>query len=554
MSADSRRLSLAFLLSLLFHALLLSLTLGGQGIGLPGFGLPWGERRVEAPNLQVQLQPPPVPAAAPAPAPLPLTPPPVATPAREVLPQVTLRPRSAAAPATASQIASKARNKAKAKAKVKGKTKIKVKANATAIAKANAAPKTKTNATSNVASQPKAIAEARPATASTSTALRATPPLPDEGISSAVPMAKPEPAVIAIEPPAESTWKVPPPSPEPPVDNTLAANAATPPIAPLPMHEVTETAQKPVETDMLQQPVEVATHEEAVRVEAQRREAARLEAERQEAARAEAARSEAQRVEAARVEAAKLAAAKLEAERREAARIEAERLEAQRREATRLEAQRQEAARAEAARLEAERQEAARQAGIQRESDRTGTGRRESAGQQPGGQAADRAQAEREEDARHEERRRAMGRILDEEAARRKALEASRAQQPALPLSLSTARRIRLWGRSDPNIQLVDYAEAWARRIQLNAPVEIVRDLAKLPHSNPLVTVAIRSDGTIETVTIEVSSGSAAVDAAVRKIVQDTAPYPAFPPALARQYDVIEVRRTWHFDMAIRLY
>jgi hypothetical protein len=28
----------------------------------------------------------------------------------------------------------------------------------------------------------------------------------------------------------------------------------------------------------------------------------------------------------------------------------------------------------------------------------------------------------------------------------------------------------------------------------------------------------------------------------------------AFPPGLAREFDVIEIRRTWHFDMAIRLY
>ncbi len=28
---------------------------------------------------------------------------------------------------------------------------------------------------------------------------------------------------------------------------------------------------------------------------------------------------------------------------------------------------------------------------------------------------------------------------------------------------------------------------------------------------------------------------------------------PAFPPGLASEYDVIEVRRTWHFDTAIRL-
>ena len=36
-------------LSLLFHALLLSLTFGGQGLGLPGFGFPWQDRRADGP-------------------------------------------------------------------------------------------------------------------------------------------------------------------------------------------------------------------------------------------------------------------------------------------------------------------------------------------------------------------------------------------------------------------------------------------------------------------------------------------------------------------------
>jgi hypothetical protein len=40
----------------------------------------------------------------------------------------------------------------------------------------------------------------------------------------------------------------------------------------------------------------------------------------------------------------------------------------------------------------------------------------------------------------------------------------------------------------------------------------------------------------------------------VRRIVQSQAPYLAFPPALAREYDVIEIRRSWHFDMAVRLF
>jgi hypothetical protein len=35
--------------------------------------------------------------------------------------------------------------------------------------------------------------------------------------------------------------------------------------------------------------------------------------------------------------------------------------------------------------------------------------------------------------------------------------------------------------------------------------------------------------------------------------VEGHRPYPAFPPALAGEADVIEIRRTWHFDTAVRL-
>ena len=44
------------------------------------------------------------------------------------------------------------------------------------------------------------------------------------------------------------------------------------------------------------------------------------------------------------------------------------------------------------------------------------------------------------------------------------------------------------------------------------------------------------------------------IDDAVRRILQSQLPYQAFSPALAREFDVIEIRRTWYFDMAVRLY
>jgi TonB family protein len=68
-----------------------------------------------------------------------------------------------------------------------------------------------------------------------------------------------------------------------------------------------------------------------------------------------------------------------------------------------------------------------------------------------------------------------------------------------------------------------------------------------------MVTVAIRSDGSVESVSFMVSSGVAEVDEAIRRMVESQRPFPAFPAALARDFDVIEIRRTWYFDDAVRL-
>jgi len=68
-----------------------------------------------------------------------------------------------------------------------------------------------------------------------------------------------------------------------------------------------------------------------------------------------------------------------------------------------------------------------------------------------------------------------------------------------------------------------------------------------------MVTVSIRSDGSVESVTFVLSSGVAEVDEAIRRIVQSHVHYQAFPLELAREFNVVDIRRTWHFDTAIRL-
>lgn len=50
------------------------------------------------------------------------------------------------------------------------------------------------------------------------------------------------------------------------------------------------------------------------------------------------------------------------------------------------------------------------------------------------------------------------------------------------------------------------------------------------------------------------SSGVRELDEAVRRIARLLqAPYSALPPDIARQYDVLEIRRVWSFETTLRI-
>jgi chemotaxis protein histidine kinase CheA len=600
MSPELRRLTYALLLSLLIHTLLLSLTFGGQGFWVPSFGFPWQVRRIEVPDLRVVLVPPDT-AVHPA-----VTP--VAEPSQQAWVEQPVASGSVPTPSVsrvptpgpfAAAILSEASPSADAKPSVDAKPRTDAKPGTLAKPRTDVKARTDKSRTdvAGAASAKAPLHADRPG----GTAL---PPIPP-------------PDVIALERPDEATWMVPTTPAMPTADIAAAPSTSSPQTAMPSLQDASDATRAGIDQEASEKAVELtklepstqqgqreqeqleAARQDAILQEATRAEVARLEAERQEAARQAATQQEAQRQETARQEAARAEIARLEAERQqaarqaaaqqeaqrqetarqEAARAEVARLEAERQEAARQaaaqqegqrqETARQEVARAEVARLEAERQEAARQAAAQQEAQRQETARQEAARaevarieaerQEAARQAAAQQEAQRQETARQEAARReavlrAIGRQLDEEAARREAASNAARLPNTLPLSLSTARRVRLWGRTHPNAELVQYAEAWAQKIQFNTPVETVREMAKRPHTAPMVTVAIRSDGSVESVTIDVSSGVAQIDEAIRRIVEAQRPYLAFPTALAREFDVVEIRRTWHFDSAVRLY
>ncbi len=61
------------------------------------------------------------------------------------------------------------------------------------------------------------------------------------------------------------------------------------------------------------------------------------------------------------------------------------------------------------------------------------------------------------------------------------------------------------------------------------------------------MTVVIGADGRLVHAAIDESSGSPVLDRAARHIVKLSAPFPPFPPEVARDTDVLEITRTWIF-------
>jgi hypothetical protein len=503
MPAEHRRLTFGLMLSLAAHAMLLSLAFGGQGLGLAGFGLRLPDQRTEVPDMHIVLLPTPVPAAEPL-----------------LSKDVEQADDAKLTMMTAVYVAPPAKLPA---------------AESAPQASPEQVPKNKMVATSPVLAAISRLPAERPIEKA------ASPPKPKENL-------------IAMAKSDKPTWAVPPapglPAPATAVATPPLLDAADPKPDEHSQAEQLEAArQETAKQAATQQEAAkaAAAKAEAVRRETERNElakqaAARLEAVRQAAARAQAERQEiaeqaAIQQEAARQDAARAAAAKIETARIEAERHELAKQTAAKQAATQQEAARQEAARAETARVESERQEASRQADAKQAAVRQAVIQIEVARL-----AALQAEAEK-----RQEKLRAIGRQINEEAARR---DAAKRQLP----TVSSARRGRLFGRSDPNAALVLYAQTWSQKIELNMTFDMVREAAKQPHTDPMVTVAVRSDGSVESVTFVVSSGVPAIDEAIRRIVQSQANYQAFPPALTKDFDVIEIRRTWHFDMAIRLY
>ena len=98
--------------------------------------------------------------------------------------------------------------------------------------------------------------------------------------------------------------------------------------------------------------------------------------------------------------------------------------------------------------------------------------------------------------------------------------------------------------------RFAQYLEDWRQKVErvgtLNYPPEARGKL----YGSLVLTVSLAADGRVQSIEINRSSGYKVLDDAARRIVQLAAPYPAFPPDIRKDTDVIEITRTWTFTNA----
>lgn len=108
--------------------------------------------------------------------------------------------------------------------------------------------------------------------------------------------------------------------------------------------------------------------------------------------------------------------------------------------------------------------------------------------------------------------------------------------------------RRRFIGARTQEYRFAAYIEDWRAKVErvgeFNYP-QAARD--QKIYGSLVVTVSIKSDGSLERVEVNRSSGQRILDAAALRIVQLAAPYAPFPADIAKDTDIIHITRTWIF-------
>lgn len=108
---------------------------------------------------------------------------------------------------------------------------------------------------------------------------------------------------------------------------------------------------------------------------------------------------------------------------------------------------------------------------------------------------------------------------------------------------------------STQEYRYASYMEAWRMKVERIGHLNYPEEAKRLRLSGSLrLSVALKPDGTIYSITLRKSSGKKILDDAAIRIVRLAAPFAPFPDDIRKQTDILHIQRTWNFTSGNRLY
>jgi protein TonB len=108
--------------------------------------------------------------------------------------------------------------------------------------------------------------------------------------------------------------------------------------------------------------------------------------------------------------------------------------------------------------------------------------------------------------------------------------------------------RRKFIGARTEGVVYAEYVDQWRQRIEKIGTQYFPEEARRRKLYGSLVmTVHIKADGSVEKVEIDRSSGSRLLDFAARRAVDLAGPFPPFPPAVRKDWDILSISRTFSY-------
>ncbi|HWU84131.1 MAG TPA: TonB family protein [Rhodocyclaceae bacterium] len=113
--------------------------------------------------------------------------------------------------------------------------------------------------------------------------------------------------------------------------------------------------------------------------------------------------------------------------------------------------------------------------------------------------------------------------------------------------------RKKFIGARTEEYRFAQYVEDWRQKVERIGNLNYPEAARGRLYGNLVLTLTIRSDGSLASVELNRSSGYPELDRAAQRIVRMAAPYAAFPEAIRRDTDELVITRTWSFTSSDHL-